>query len=139
MVTSVGVPAGHRVPHVRLGLKLAGQFLLLVLLFQAGTTLVQATAVPLPGNLVGMLLLFGLLRLGVVRLDHVQAVAELGLQHLNFFFIPFAVGLMAWTELLGTSGVALVISQVGSMIVCLVITGLLGRRLTARGGGPDVP
>ena len=125
---------GRRVRH---GLRLAGQFALLVLLFQAGTVLVRVTALPLPGNLVGMLILLALLHLGVVRLRHVQDVADLALKRLNFFFVPFAVGLMTWTGLLAASGVALAISFTGGMITCLAVTGLIGQYLSARGGGPD--
>ena len=124
-------------PRIRLGLRNAGQFLLLKLLFQVCSALVQAVAVPLPGNLVGMLLLLALLRFGVLRLEQVQELADLTLKHLNFFFIPFAVGLMTWTALLASSGVALVVSLVGSMIVCLAVAGLVSERLSARGGGPD--
>src|SRR6266545_7078432 len=67
---SVGVPR-----QIRAGLQLAGQLLLLVALFYAGAALVRFTGVPLPGNLVGMLLLLAVLRLGIVRLEHIQDAA----------------------------------------------------------------
>src|SRR3712207_620182 len=120
--------------RVRRGVRLAGQFALLVLLFQVGTALVRITALPLPGNLVGMLLLLALLYLGVLRLEQVQDLADLALKHLNFFFVPFAIGLMGWTELLATGGVALAISFTGGMLVCLAVTGLIGQHLAAQGG-----
>ena len=129
---SAGVPR-----QVRLGLHLAGQSLLLVAVYYAGTALVQATGMPLPGNLVGMLLLLGLLRLGVVRLEHVQDAATLLLQHLNLFFIPLAVGLMAWGGLLGASGLGLGVSLAGSAAVCLAVAGLAGQRLARMTGAAD--
>ena len=133
------IPLQTGVPRpLRLGLQLAGQFLLLVLLFYAGVALVQATGVPLPGNLVGMLLLLALLRLGVVRLEHVQDAAALVLKHLNLFFVPLAVGLMAWGGLLGASGVGLGVSLAGSAAVCLAVAGLIGQRLAPRGGESHV-
>lgn len=124
-------------PRARLGLRLVGQFALLVLLFYAGTAVVVATGVPLPGNLVGMLLLLGLLRLGVVRPGHVQDLAGLALRHLNFFFVPLAVGLMSWTGLLAASGVALGLSLLGSAVAGLAVSGLVGQRLSRRGGDRD--
>lgn len=127
------------VRHVRLGLQLAGQLAVLVLLFYAGTGLVQLTGVPLPGNLVGMLLLLGLLRLGLLRLGHVQDLAGLALKHLNFFFVPLAVGLMTWTELLAASGLALGLSLLGSAVICLAAAGLVAKQLVARGGDDDAP
>jgi holin-like protein len=124
--------------QLRLGLLLARQFLLLVLLCYAGTALVRETGLPLPGNLVGMLLLLALLRAGVVRLEQVQDAAALVLKHLNLFFVPLAVGLMAWGGLLGASGVGLGLSLAGSAAVCLAVAGLIGQRLTPRGGESDV-
>ena len=125
------------VRHLRLGLRLAGQLAVLALLFYAGTALVQLTSVPLPGNLVGMLLLLGLLRLGLVRLEQVQDLAGFALKHLNFFFIPLAVGLMTWSGLLAASGLALGVSLFGSAVVCLATAGLVAKRLVGRGGDYD--
>jgi holin-like protein len=102
-------------------------------LFHAGSALVWMTDVPLPGSLVGMLLLLALLRLGVVRTAHVEEAAALLLQHLNLFFVPLAVGLMAWGGLLGTSGVGLGVCLAGSAAVCLAVAGLVGQRLARRG------
>src|SRR5688572_5329990 len=120
--------------RVCVGLRMAGQFSLLVGLFYSGDALVHATQVPLPGNLVGMLLLLGLLRLGLVRPQHVEDVATLILQHLNLFFVPLAVGLMAWSGLLGASGAGLAICLAGSAAVCLAAAGLVGQRLASNGG-----
>jgi len=132
------LPLSAGVPRpLRLGLRLAGQFLLLVALSYAGTALVQATGVPLPGNLVGMLLLLVLLRLGMVRLEHVEEAAGLLLTHLNLFFIPLAVGLMAWGGLLGASGLGLGVSLAGSAAVCLAVAGLAGQRLARTAGASD--
>ena len=122
---------------LRVGLRLAAQFLLLVGLFHAGVELTRATAAPLPGNLVGMLLLLALLRTGVVRQEHVEDAAALALQHLNLFFVPLAVGLMGWGGLLGASGAALVACLAGSMAVCLVVAGLVSQCLAAGGGMSD--
>ena len=133
LAPGIGVPRA-----LRLGLRLAGQFLVLVGLSYAGTAVVRATDAPLPGNLVGMLLLLLLLRLGVVRPEQVQDAAALVLKHLNFFFVPLAVGLMAWGGLLGASGAGLAVSLAGSAAVCLAVAGLVGQRLSPRGGEPDV-
>jgi holin-like protein len=137
-LVSTVLPLRAGVPRsLRLGLRLAGQFLVLVGLYYAGTALVRATGVPLPGNLVGMLLLLGLLRLGLARLEHVQDAAALVLQHLNLFFLPLAVGLMTWGGLLGASAAGLGLSLAGSAAVCLAVAGLIGQRLAPRGGESD--
>jgi holin-like protein len=123
--------------RLRLGFRLAGQFLLLVVLFYAGAELVRVTGAPLPGNLVGTLLLLALLRLGVVRLEQVQDAATLLLQHLNLFFIPLAVGLMVWGGLLGANGLGLGLSLAGSAAVCVAVAGLTSQQLAASKGASD--
>ena len=129
------VPLNAGVPQsLLLGGRLVGQFLLLVAMFYAGSAVVWGTGVPLPGNLVGMLLLLVMLRVGVVRLEHVEEAAGLLLKHLNLFFIPLAVGLMAWGGLLGASGLGLGLSLAGSAAICLVVAGTVGQRLAARKG-----
>lgn len=131
-VQPVALRAGT--PHA-LGIlfRFARQFAILVAVWYAGTTLVQATGVPLPGNLVGMLLLLWLLHQGVVRLDHVQDVAALLVKHLNLFFIPVAVGLMAWGGLLSANGVGLALCLAGSAAVGLVAAGRTSQRLASEG------
>jgi holin-like protein len=111
------------------GFRLAGQFSLLIALYYIGTVLVQVSGVPLPGNLVGMLLLLGLLRLGVVRIEQLEEAAALLLQHLNLFFVPLAVGLMAWSGLLGANAVGLGLCLAGSAAISLAVAGLIGQRL----------
>lgn len=119
---------------VATGLRLGWQFGLLVGVYYAGSAVVQVTGIPLPGNLVGMLLLLGLLRLGLVRLDQVEDVASLLVKHLNLFFLPLAVGLMAWSGLLGLSGLTLAICLVGSAAVGVVVAGRVSQRLISSGG-----
>ena len=86
------------------------QLAALLLLGQAGYAFVGALQLPLPGNLVGMLMLFALLTSGVIRLEWVEAGASLLVRHLTFFFIPIAVGLMALGDLFVSQGVAIVVT-----------------------------
>ena len=50
---------------------------------------------PLPGSLIGMVLLFIALQMHVIRLDQVKDTADFLLLHLPFFFIPAGVSLMS--------------------------------------------
>lgn len=50
---------------------------------------------PLPGSLVGMILLFCALQFHILPLSSVEDTADFFLAHLPFFFIPAGVGLMA--------------------------------------------
>ena len=65
-------------------------------IYLIGKWLTEALDLPVPANVVGVVLLFALLCLGVVKLEHVAETADFLLRHLVFFFIPIAVGLMDW-------------------------------------------
>ena len=91
-------------------------------LFQLlGMRLAAVTHLPIPGNVLGLLLLYLALQAGLVQLKHIQEGADLLLRHLVFFFIPVAVDLMNWGGVFRQYGfrLALVIG-VGSVLTFLV-------------------
>jgi holin-like protein len=75
------------------------------LCFEASHAFVGVLQLPIPGNLLGMLLLVALLTSGVVRLAWVEAGVSLLVRHLAFLFIPIAVGLMTFQDLFVRNGV----------------------------------
>jgi holin-like protein len=105
-------------------LKLIGQAALLWGTFRFGTFVVERLHLPVPGSVVGMITLFLLLCLGVVRPAHVQELADLLLKHLAFFFIPLAVGLMTWGALIASRGLVLLAALCLSTAVALGVTGV---------------
>ncbi|GEN35518.1 MULTISPECIES: CidA/LrgA family protein [Aneurinibacillus] len=79
--------------------RLYAQVLLLYILSEIGNFIVEISRLPLPGNLVGMLLLFLLLITKMIPLHWVSEGSSLLLKHLSLFFIPVAVGLMSYKDL----------------------------------------
>lgn len=57
---------------------------------------------PLPGNLLGMFILFFLLLSGLVKESHIALGGDVLLKYMAFFFIPAGVGLLAHLELLSS-------------------------------------
>jgi holin-like protein len=105
-------------------LKMFGQAVLLWAIFRVGAAVVQALHLALPGNVMGMIILFILLCLGIIKPSHVQETADLLLKHLAFFFIPISVGLMTWGALIYRSGLVLLAALGISAVVALAATGL---------------
>lgn len=102
----------------------------------AGEVLVRATGLPLPGPVVGMALLFGLLQWRRPRADAgVFVVGDLLLRHLQLFFVPAGVGVVVYLGALRDWAVPVSVGLVGSWLVGLVVTGtivaFLGRRTRA--------
>ena len=110
-------------------LRLSVQFIVLGALSQLADIAVTAMRLPVPSNAVGMLVLFLLLHYGVLHLDRVDAGAALFVRHLAFFFIPIAVGLMAYGELLATTGAALLFVIAASALAGMLVAGFVTQRL----------
>lgn len=111
---------------------LLGQLLMLCGISWTGTQLALLTGLPVPGNVLGLLLLLGLLVGGVIKLRHVQEAADLLIKHMLLLFIPVVVGLMDMGRLLYNNAliftVALAIGAVLPLFLVGLITQVSGRR-----------
>ena len=76
-------------------MKIFREVLIIFGIYFLGELLSKGLSLPLPGSLVGMLLLFVLLQTHILRLDQISTVSDFLLGHLPFFFIPAGVALMA--------------------------------------------
>lgn len=99
------------------------QLFLLWAVYQVSTYIVSLIEFPLPASVLGMILLYLLLRIGIVKLQYVEVAASFLLKHLSLFFVPFAVGLMNYGGLIKASGIQLILMIIGSTIIGLLITG----------------
>jgi len=105
--------------------KYLGQLGILWGIYYVGRWLTEALALPVPANVVGVVLLFALLCLGVVKLDSVAETADFLLRHLVFFFIPIAVGLMDWGGVFYQYGFVLLAAVVVSSALPLFAVGFM--------------
>ncbi|WP_316570192.1 CidA/LrgA family protein [Neobacillus sp. YIM B06451] len=78
---------------------------------------------PIPGSVLGMLILFFLLASGIVKLSYVELAGSFLNRHLGFFFVPITVGLMDFGGLIKVSGLQIFVMIAGSTMVGLLVTG----------------
>jgi holin-like protein len=112
---------------------IAVQVVALLAISKVGHSAAAAFSLPLPGNLLGMLLLLGLLASGTVRVRWLETSASLLLRHLAFFFVPITVGLMGFAALLANDGPAILVTLVVSAGIGLCVAGLTSQVLASRG------
>ncbi len=112
--------------------KLLWQTAILTAIFVGCDQLTRLTGIPLPGNVLGVIVLFFLLLTGIIKESHISLAAEFLLRHLVFFFVPIAVGLMQWGSVFYDYGWVLAAAIVGSTALPLVIVGFLARALRRR-------
>lgn len=108
------------------------QLMILWLLNQAGNFIVRFFHLSIPGNVVGMILLFVFLLTGIIKLEWINEAATFLLRHLVFFFIPIAVGIMTFGDLFLQSGLVLIAILVVSASVGMIITGKVAQFLTPK-------
>ncbi|MBP1771499.1 MAG: LrgA family protein [Holophagaceae bacterium] len=113
-------------------LRFLGQLTVLTAIYLVGNQVASLTSLPIPGNVIGVMLLYALLNLGILRLDQVQDAADFLLRHLVFFFIPVAVDLMNWGGLFWKYGLMLALAIVASTATTYLGTGWLAQRLRSR-------
>lgn len=80
---------------------------------------------PVPGSILGMVVLFLLLEFGVVRLNWVEVGASWLLAELLLFFIPSAIGVMKYSRMLETDGLRVLAVVVVGTFAVMACSGLL--------------
>lgn len=103
----------------------------------AGEVVVRALGLPLPGPVLGMILLTGLLLAFPRLVQVVRATAEGLLANLSLLFVPAGTGIVAHLDRLGPDGPALLAAIVVPTVLGLAVTVLTFTavaRLTRRGG-----
>jgi holin-like protein len=88
----------------------------------AGEALMRMTGLPIPGPVLGMVILFtGLILVPAVR-THIDSSADLLLAHLSLLFIPAGVGVVLYLRELAQSAWALAVVLLVSTWVGLAVT-----------------
>ena len=108
-------------------------FAILIVLQLLGTLLVDVSGLPVPGNVVGMVMMFVALRSGLVKVEWVREAAELLLSHLALLFVPAGVGVMVYLDLIAREWLPIVLATVISTFVVIAVTGWTASFLEKRG------
>lgn len=113
------------------------KFITLLLLCQlAGEAVTMLSGIPVPGPVIGMMLLFvGLLIKGAVP-DGLQQTATGVLNHLSLLFVPAGVGVMAHLSLLEAEWDAVLVALVGSTVMTIAVTALVMKAFQCFGKKP---
>jgi holin-like protein len=104
-------------------------FLIILAFLGAGIFIADLSGVPIPGSVVGMLMLVVALRIGVVRIEWVRPMAELLLRHMALFFVPPGVAIMLYFDLVVAEWIPIVIAGAVSTIAVMIAVGLIHQKL----------
>lgn len=104
----------------------------ILLCWVAGNALAAVTGNYVPGNIIGMVLLFVLLRLKIVPARKVRPAAKFLLGVMALFFVPFGVGLMVSYDTLLTHFWAIMAALLASTLIVLVTVGWTFQKLNRK-------
>lgn len=105
------------------------QIAFLYVLSLLGGIIVEFLHVPLPGSIIGLIILLLLLHMKIVKKEYVADGAGFLLPILTLFFIPATVGVVNYPELLSWLGVSLLIITIISTIFSLGVTAKFAQKL----------
>ncbi len=114
--------------------------LAILLGFNLAGMALQAAGVPLPGNVLGLILFAACLFAGVVKLRWVEEAAEFLLRHMLLFFAPVIVGVIVYRERIAREWPGMTAGMVGSLFVVMLVTGWVATWLMPtrrKGAGRD--
>lgn len=104
--------------------------LTVLLVYQlVGEVLVQLLGLPVPGPVVGMLLLFVTLLARGSAPEPLRATANGLLAHLSLLFVPAGVGVMLHFERLGAEWLPILVALVASTVITIGVAALVMRAL----------
>lgn len=99
------------------------QILVLYLFSLVGEIISSALKLPLPGSILGLLLLFICLHYKVIPDTYIKEGAGFLLALLPLFFIPATVGIIQYPEFLSGKGILLIVLVMISTFLTIIVAG----------------
>jgi len=113
-------------------LKLFREALIILGIYLVGELLSTSLHLPIPGNILGMVILFILLCTKIVKVDNISNVTNFLLDHLAFFFIPAGVGLMASLGIIKSTWWQLLVVCILTTTIIIGVTGIIVQSISRK-------
>ncbi len=117
-------------------MKYLRQFCIILIISFVGDLLHSLLPLPVPGSIYGILLLFALLKSGLLPLDAVKETGKFLIEIMPVMFIPAAVGLIESWGVIGKSLGVYALVTVVSTILVMAVSGIITQKFV---GGEKVP
>lgn len=105
-------------------MKFFRESILLLSIYFVSEIISKLLNLPVPGSIIGMILLFVLLTSNIIKIEKVENLANFFLDHLAFFFIPASVGLMTSFASLKGSIFKIILLCILTTIIVIAVTGV---------------
>ncbi|CUO27970.1 MULTISPECIES: CidA/LrgA family protein [Clostridium] len=106
-------------------MKIFREFIIILVLYFIGELISKIFNIPIPGNIIAMILLFVSLCTGIIKVEKVDDISTFFLDHLAFFFIPAGVGLINSFDSIKSSAIQIIIICIITTIIVMAVTGII--------------
>lgn len=96
--------------------------ILIILFLLLGELVKMVFNLPIPGSIIGMVLIFMVLKLKWIRLEQVKPTSDFLLKYLSLFYVPYGVGLVTQYKFLNGKLTEIIIALVLSTFLAMFIT-----------------
>lgn len=105
-------------------MKILKELTIILFITFLGEILSKTLSLPLPGTVVGMLLLLACLITKIIKVDSLKITSNYMLDNLAFFFLPAGVGIISSLNILSGNTLKILTVIIASTLVVTVVTGL---------------
>lgn len=98
-------------------------FILIYACLYAGIFIASLLPIPIPGSIIGMLIMFSLLAFQILPAKWVKPSCHLLIRYMALLFVPIGVGVMQYYDVLKAQFGPIVISCLLSTLVVMVVVG----------------
>ena len=116
-------------------MKLFREAIIIFGIYLLGVLITDITGVPIPGNVIGMVILFLFLYLKVIKVEQISTISNFFLEHLAFFFIPAGVGLISSFSVIKNIWLQLLIVCFVTTAITMICTGLVVQKIANKKEG----
>lgn len=106
-------------------MKLYVQLMIIFTISLIGESVSSLLSLPVPGSIIGLILLFLALQMKWLRLRHVSLVGNFLLANMTILFLPPAVGIMDKFDVISPYLLPIVLIIVGALIINVIVIALV--------------
>ncbi len=94
-----------------------------------GESISSILHIPVPGNVIGMILITLSLKFNIVKLEDVKEPANFLVKNMALFFVPPGVGIILYTDMIKNDWIAVLASLFIGTFSVLIVVGLIQQKL----------
>lgn len=99
------------------------QLMIILGAYILGVILQTALNLPIPGTVLGLILLFLGLYSGIIKVEMIEDMCEILISHMSFLFIPAGVGLITSFNMLSGNIIKFSLIILFSTVIVWIVTG----------------